>query len=399
MRSNFTVLLAASFIGDIVSPIFALYLPLFAYELGGSVLDVGLVGGVSYASYSFMPFLIGRYSDQVRRRKDFLTASLAVLAVCSFVYVFVSSPVQLIALRVLEGIGWATVWPVIDVEVSEEIHGESSRSFSIYNTVWAIASALGPLVGAGLIVVLSQVRYVFAITALLMVLAATLNATLMRREEFSPPRTTASEPGETGPIALVTERRLANSIGVLAIVMIFVSAVRGVLFTFYPPLAESRGATDLIVGVVGFSFGAGRAFAFALSTRDAFRRFFLEEKNMMTILIGSMAVCAVAGLVPVLGSTVLLGLLGFVVAALANSIAMMICQVELITRAETHRRGSAAGIFESSIGIGLMLGPVVSGFVSGTSLSTPFLIIPLGFIVAVSGMLALRRGERGKRPT
>ncbi len=392
MRSNFAVLLTASFIGDIVSPIFALYLPLFAYELGANVMEVGLVGGVSYASYSFMPFLIGRYSDRVKRRKDFLTASLAVLAACSFVYVFVSSPVQLIALRVLEGIGWATVWPVIDVEVSEEIHGESSRSFSIYNTVWAIASALGPLVGAGMIILFAQVRYIFAITALLMVLAATLNAALMKQGE---PVSARVQPLEAEPIAHSTGRRFASSIWILVVVMIFVSAVRGVLFTFYPPLAESRGASDLIVGVVGFSFGGSRAFAFSLTTREAFRRFLLEERNILTIFACAMAVCAVAGSLPVLaGSTVLLGLLAFVVAAFSNSVAMVICQVELIARAEPHRRGSAAGVFESSIGIGLALGPVVSGFASRGSLSTPFLIVPFGFIAALSTMLALHRRER-----
>jgi predicted MFS family arabinose efflux permease len=171
-----------------------------------------------------------------------------------------------------------------------------------------------------------------------------------------------------------------------------------VLFTFYPPLAESRGASDLIVGVVGFSFGASRAFTFSLTTRETFRRFLLDERNILTILVGAMAVCALAGLLPVLaGSTVLLGLLSFVVAALANSVAMVICQVELIARAEPQRRGSAAGVFESGIGIGLALGPVLSGFASGGSLSTPFLIIPFGFVAALVAILVLRQREGRRR--
>ncbi len=389
MRHNFVVLLTTSFLADIVSPIFALYLPLFAYEIGGSVLEVGLVGGVAYASYSFMPFVIGRYSDRIKRRKDFLTVSLAILAACSVVYVFVDSPVQLIFLRILEGVAWATVWPMIDVEVSQDIHGESSRSFSIYNTVWAVASAIGPLVATALIVLLSQVRYVFAVTAVLMLLATLVNAGFMRNEKEIAP---LSPPPETERPTRVTRGRLIRSIWAMVVVMIFVSAVRGVLFTFYPPLAESRGASYLIVGVVGFSFGAARAFAFALTTRGAFRRFFLNERNVVAALVGSMAVCAVAGLFPILGGdTLLLGLAAFVVAALGNSLAMMICQVELITRADFDKRGGAAGLFESSIGIGAALGPALSGFVSGGSLSTPFLIVPLGFIVALSAMLALNR--------
>ena len=396
MRRNFAVLLSTSFIGDIVSPIFALYLPLFAYQLGASVLELGLVGGLAYASYSFMPFVIGRYSDRVKRRKDFMTVSLALLAACSVAYVFVGSPVQIVILRVLEGVGWATLWPVIDVEVSQEIHGESSRSFSIYNTVWSIATAVGPLVATAMIVIMTQVRYIFAVTALLMIAAAVLNGVLMKRDEHVSSAVQAPETEEG--TSRRTEGRLVRSVWTLVVAMIFVSAVRGVLFTFYPPLADSRGASYVVVGLAGFSFGAARFFAFALTTRDAFRRFFLHQKNIMGALIGSMAVCAVAALLPVLGGSILLlGLLSFVAAALANSIAMTICQVELITRADPDVRGRAAGTFESSIGIGIALGPVLSGFVPGSSLSTPFLIVPLGFVAALVVMLALSRNSGNRR--
>ena len=230
-----------------------------------------------------------------------------------------------------------------------------------------------------------------------MVLATFVNAGLMRTDKLVSAPAPAPAPArapilEAERVAPVTKGRLTQSIWALVVVMIFVSAVRGVLFTFYPPLAESRGASYLIVGVVGFSFGGARAAAFAVTTRDAFRRFFLNERTMTTALVGAMAVCAVAGLLPILGrDTLLLGLLAFVIAGMGNSLAMMICQVELITRADSGKRGGAAGLFESSIGIGAALGPILSGLVPGSSLSTPFLIVPLGFVAALSAMLAFRR--------
>jgi MFS family permease len=390
LRSNFAVLLFSTFVSDVVSPIFALYLPLFAYQLGANVFELGLVGGVSYGSYSFMPFIIGRYSDQVRRRKDFMVISLAMLAACSLVYAFVASPIQLIVLRVLEGVAWAILWPIIDVEVSEDVSRESSKSLSIYNTVWSAAGALGPLLGVVLIVLLTQIRYIFVVTALMMVLATVVNATFMRDDERVV-RTSASN-SETETVLVKTKSAETNSIWIFVVAMVFQSAIRGVLFTFYPPLAESRGISYLVVGVVGFSFGAARAGVFSLTTHDGFRGFFLRRENIRRTLVISLVVSAAAGSLPLLSdSTWIVGVAAFSIVALASSFTFMISQVELIARAESAKKGSGAGVFESTIGIGVALGPVISGFVSGGSLSIPFLVAPVGFVIALPILFLLFR--------
>ena len=99
---------------------------------------------MAWVSYSFLPYLIGKYSDRVRRRKTLLMVSLAMLTACSFVYAFVESPLQLIALRLLEGVAWSILWPIMDVSISEDASMESNKALSIYNTVWSTAGAVGP---------------------------------------------------------------------------------------------------------------------------------------------------------------------------------------------------------------------------------------------------------------
>jgi MFS family permease len=390
LRSNFSVLLFSTFFGDVVTAIFVLYLPLFAYQLGANVFELGLVGGVAYASYSFVPVVIGRYSDQVRRRKDFMVISLAMLAACSFVYAFVDSPIQLISLRVLEGVAWAILWPIIDAEVSEDVSRESSKSLSIYNTVWSTAGALGPLLGVALIILLTEIRYIFFATALMMVLSTVVSAMFIRDDKAavsklvsdSSPEASAPKPKSAG----------GNSIWIFVVAMVFQSAIRGVLFTFYPPLAESRGISYLLIGVIGFSFYAARAGVFSFTTRDDFRGFFLKRENAKRTLIISVVVSAAAGSLPLFNDSAwIVGVVAFAIVALASSFTVMISQVELITRAEANRKGSGAGVFESTIGIGVALGPVVAGFISGGSLSIPFLVSPVGFVIALPIMLLLSR--------
>jgi MFS family permease len=399
LRSNFLVLMFSTVVGDLISPIFALFLPLFAYELGANAFELGLVGGVSYATYSFIPFVIGRYSDRMKRRRDLMVASLVLLSACSFVYAFVVSPYQLIFIRVLEGVGWAVLWPIIDVEVSEDVATESHKAFSIYNTIWSAATAIGPLLGVALILLLTQVRYIFIVTAMMMVLATAVNAAAMRDKKVAVAGPVSAP--EEAEIPVRTRREEdPDSIWIFVAAMVLVSAIRGVLFTFYPALAESGDISYLVVGVVGSSFGSVRAVIFAFTTRDGFRGFFLKRENIRKTLLVSLAVSAAAACLPILGGgTLVVGLVSFSIVALASSFTLMISQAELISRAESHRRGSGAGIFETTIGVGVAIGPVAAGVISGGSLTTPFLIAPAGFILTLPVLLLLfrRHNDREQR--
>jgi DHA1 family multidrug resistance protein-like MFS transporter len=149
------------------------------------------VGGVAWVSYSFVPYLIGRYSDKLRRRKAFIVISMVMLAACSFIYVFVESPLQLIALRLLEGIAWSILWPIVDVSISEDVSRESDKALSIYNTVWSAAGAIGPLLG-GLLLLFAEIRYIFLITALLMAIATIVTISFFREKGPAVPITRVS---------------------------------------------------------------------------------------------------------------------------------------------------------------------------------------------------------------
>ncbi len=397
MRSNFAALLFSTFVADLVSPIFALYLPLFAFQLGADAFEIGLVGGVAWVSYSFAPYVIGRYSDRVSRRKWFIAVSLVMLSVCSFLYVFVESPPQLIALRLFEGIAWSILWPIIDVSITEDVSRESNKALSIYNTVWSSAGALGPLLGGLLILLFAEIRYIFLITALMMAIAAITMLSFFH-EDRKVPRTESSSRREmpSSEVDVKSSGGHASLFWVFLTAMILISSIRGVLFTFYPPLAQSQGVSLAFVSLIGFVFGASRVGVFALSMRDDIRGFLLQDGNSKKIVMVSLAVCAIGGVLPLIGDTTgAVGFLAFGTVAFAGSFIFTASQAHFISRAESHKKGAGAGIFESSIGIGVALGPTIAGFVSGGSLSLPFLVAPVGFLISLPIFFVLFRRERG----
>ena len=89
--------------------------------------------------------------------------------------------------------------------------------------------------------------------------------------------------------------------------------------------------------------------------------------------------------------------MAFGIVALASAAIIIASQANFISRAESHSKGAGAGIFESSIGIGIALGPTIAGLVSGGSISIPFLVAPIGFAISLPIFLSLfhREADRG----
>src|SRR6267143_427127 len=181
-QGDFRLRLLSAFIGNMALAIFSLFLPLLAYEIGASALEIGLVGGTAFFVYSFIAFAIGRYLDKTKARKKFMVLSFLLLAASSLFYAFASTPLELIAFRVLEGAAWACFWPILNTSMREDVQREASKSFSIYNSVWSVGSSIGPLVGFALVTFLG-VHYIFLITAIFFPATAAVNSIGLRGEQ------------------------------------------------------------------------------------------------------------------------------------------------------------------------------------------------------------------------
>jgi predicted MFS family arabinose efflux permease len=72
-----------------------------------------------------------------------------------------------------------------------------------------------------------------------------------------------------------------------------------------------------------------------------------------------------------------------------------ISQTEML-RLDPNKRGEKAGLQESSIGVGVAFGPIVSGLTSGGSFVVPF-YFPLSGIFLVIPTLLLGTRQRAKR--
>ncbi len=386
-NTGFLILIASSASSNLVIPVFSLFLPLLALQLGANVLEIGLVGGAGNIVYSFMPFVMGRFANTSGARRFFIVSSLALLSVVSFLYFMANSPLVLILLRLFEGLGWATFWPAIEATLTHDPTRDPKRTLTIFNFSWSSAAAIGPLFGAFLVLVLS-IRESFLATSVLLFATMVLNLiwiAISRRNS-----STSAESGdgdtfaeaeaeivktesESGEEDLGVPRKVSSSFYFVSMALCAISS--GILFSFFSPFARSTGISIVMIGVASFVFGFSRFVFYYLTIRKRIKYLLFHHNRRIRNVLVSVSVLSVSSLLITLPhqSTTGIYLISFAIAGAGYSIVYSISQVALLAEASPERMGTGAGLFESSIGVGAAAGPVIAGVISGNNLSNSFL--------------------------
>jgi len=384
--------LFSAFIGDISVPIFAIFLPLLANSLGASPLEVGIVGGANYSIFMFMPFILGRLANKRSTRRFFVVGSFSILTAASLLYVVISNPIALIATRLFEGVAWSMLWPSIEVALTLDSGKDPRSSLGTYNFVWSFAAAMGPIVGS-VLVFFGTIRLAFVITSIMMIaaLVANLIPLLFSRNDSDEPTNYVIRPQPVkvtaGPENEKTEVRVYNPPSRLFYLATTATGAASatILFTFFPSYFQTISSSILLVGVVTFGYGLARFLGYAFAGRESVRQRISDLANRKKVLFLTLGVsCFSSLLLFVPDRTGTVEFISFALVGVGYAIVMSICQIGMIAEAPPERRGTGAGMLESSIGTGAFLGPVIAGAISAHSLSNAFLVPSVGFIILIA---------------
>jgi MFS family permease len=400
LKYNTTAALA-----NFVQPIFTLFLPLLALEHGASVFEIGLIGGASSLVYAFMPFVMGKFSDRGQTRTLLIILSLALLSTISILYSFADNPVDLILLRIVEGLGWAAFWPSIDSAVSHDTRVDPSKALAIFNLSWSSTSALGPLVGAFVVVIFS-ISQVFIFDAIFLVTALLLNLATyprFRRSSISGIRSneidlkdekTISEPASMDEVSTRAKiLKVSPLFYVLSLVLCTISS--NTMASFFSPYSHSQGVPTLTIGAIAFTYGAARFTGYLVTSGTRIRNFLLFEGTRIRNIFVLLFFVSLSPLIMLVhSSSGTIYFLSFGIVGFTYSFIYYIAMVAFLAEVDRKRMGAGAGIFETSIGVGSILGPVIAGFVSGNSLTIPFIVPAVMAIPILSALFFVSRSGR-----
>lgn len=125
-------------------------LPLFAKELGAGPGEIGIIAAASTITGIVVNVVAGTLSD-VYGRKALLIASGFFLASAPFLYLLVTNPLQLIAVRVYHGVATAVFTPVAAAAVADAYAERRGEAMGLLSSATLVGRLIAPF-SAGLFI-------------------------------------------------------------------------------------------------------------------------------------------------------------------------------------------------------------------------------------------------------
>lgn len=364
-------------------------LPLFIRTLGVPIATVGFIAAASTVVGIIVSLPAGILSDIIGRRRLILIAAV-VFATAPFFYLLVSSPWQLVIVRIYHGLATAILGPVAMAAVADTFDKKRGERMGWYSSATMVGRFLAPFAGGALIFG-EDFRWVFLATGAAGILAL---VAALRLPLFTASSNSAGEALKRGRgdirrdiITILTHRGiLATSI--IEAVQYFAFGCLEVFLPIY--LHEQAGFPPLVIGLL-FTV----QIAVAALTKPVMGRLSDRYGRVPMIAAGlalggiTMALMTYSN--NYLALAALIGLFGLGLATVTASTGALVADLS-----QASSRGGAMGVLSSVMDIGHSTGPMGGGLlISAYRYNTAFGVIGAGLILAglVFG-LVIRRISR-----
>lgn len=373
-------------------------LPLFAAALGASTGMTGFVVATSTLTGLFTSTLIGTLSDRYGRR-PLVLAGTGLFAFMPFAYLLISTPGQLLGVRLIHGFATAIYGPVLSALVVDLFHQRRGEYMGWYRAVRTSSYFLGPLLG-GVVLFYADFQVAWAIVGLFGLLAFLPALALSRDGSGSPGAAQVTWRGArrfSGHEHVPTARFIRQQIGrafrspallTLGIVQVALYLGLRASDTFLPLYALSVGVNKAQVGAI-FSMQIGAT----LLAQPVTGRLADHVGRRPLIAAGLLTVGLVLPLIFLAESFAMFVILGIVLgvgeAAIGPSIATLGAELS-----DSKHYGSTLGMLDAMDNVGKAAGPVIAGLLLGLFSYVASFTIIAGLLVVAAALFVKEEGRR-----
>jgi len=354
-----------------------LYIASGAVTGGAFGLTEALVTGVILSMFGLLnsiaqPFT-GRFSDRLGKRRVFVLAGLAILAITNAAYAFAGDYVALVVIRAIQGIGVAFTIPATIALVNELATSDTrGGNMGLFNTFRLIGFGAGPIV-AGLVVErgpynigpvpLSGFDGAFAIASASALISFVL-VTLFVRD---PPETQAAA-GDDIDLAIVSdgENRILDPVFTLGIATLFMAIGIALLSTIQPTINARLNQSSTMFGV---EFGA---FVLAQVLLQTPLGSWSDSYGRKPFVLGGLVLLVPATLAQGLVVTPLQMVIARFVQGVAGAMVFAPALALAGDLAREGQSGSQLSLLTMGFGLGTALGPLSSGYLIRYGYVVPF---------------------------
>ncbi len=349
--------------------------PIYAgIVVSANTIELGMLGAFTALPYILLPAVFGKVSDRIGRKPTLIGGLLVYAAIC-LSYAHSTTLLQLSILRVLEGVCFSAIWPSSEAFIGDRGTRKTRSSLvGKYSVSWSFGYMVGPI-ALGAVLAYIPVLYAFYGVAVLMVAGAVMMIGIsmpkMPKSTHDADSETNGKSGKRGmPLVIYT--------------MVIWGFATLSFFFLFPSYAGFWGISASTISYLIGLAALLRTMVFAVYGR------ILELLGKSTLTLGMLMLCIsmlVSWGAPFMaGFAVSVALLGLSLGLLyAYSLAFVL---------NKPAKGFYAGLFESSIGIGQLLGPLLMGYIGFIlTPSSPYLALALLGAFSAALIAALMRGS------
>lgn len=390
-RKNRVVGYIATFLVVFVLGTTEIFASWYVFRLGGTPLESGIAFGIFGFVYMFSPAIGGRLSDRVGRKKTLLVSTAAYIGVILLYLLPSIQTIHLIAIRTVEGFVYGFIAPTIEGMVAELEPESQVATLGNFSTAWSASMILPPMIIAylaGIYGDLSSIYVILAIEVFSLVIVALFLQAYKRRpesEEIENPHATdfptqGEKASKVSPL-FITSYLSVMLWGVVSTVILalFPSYIENLVLLGYPFATEDFGNLLLIWNIV-------RTVGFIAIAR-------MPGEYMKTVILLGAVLSASSGFLLFSFIDIWVFAIAMVLSGLGVGFNYL-GALYLVVSATDLEKGAHAGLVESMGGVGLFLGPIIGGWLTGFGLTFPYLMYAvLAVVILVIMMVLLRRDK------
>jgi MFS transporter, DHA1 family, multidrug resistance protein len=395
-RLSFGTLLVSQLLATTAFMFVVPFMPLYVQQLGvenagNAAAWAGFINGASGASMAVVAPLWGKLSDRLGRKLMLLRATLAAAVVVGSMG-FVSTPWQLLGLRLLQGTLTGTVPAATALVASTSPSERAGWRLGALQTIIFVAAGVGPALG-GISADLAGIRTSFFVTSALLAVSGMLVLFGVDENRPRPEETEEVTEREEGAGAPLPYRLLLPGLLVLFAVHVAITSAAVALPGFVHSLA---GAASQIATQAGWIIGTG---ALVASLGSLIGGRLASRFGTRRVIVGALALAGLAAIPQALVTSVPELWALRLATSLFVGCAIPVANLAIKEAAPPERQGAAFGVASSATSTGFALGPIGGGLLaSGLGFWAAFLVPGAALLVlaAAFGLAWAPRFRPGK---
>ena len=333
-------------------------LPLLAKSLGADGAILGLIAASSTVPGILVSLPAGSLSDLMGKKKVLWVAA-SVFATAPFLYLFVTSPIQLMLVRFYHGFATAIFGPVANATIVDSFPRKKAERLSLFSSFTIVGRSMAPFLGGAILILTSSnFQYVYWVVGAFGVSALIAILSLFRKENTSS-SSMRTRQGILSQIHGVIGRKLVVvASSVEAIQYLTYGAFEFFIVSYAKDVGLDLASITLISGCELLTVLVSKPIMGSLS--DRYGRIWIISIGLIGGGLSLLAVPFTASLLVILVIAVLYGL-GF--STVTSSTAALVSDL-----ASESGSGSMMGFLSTMMDIGQTAGPIITGLIIGTTL-------------------------------